>query len=240
MTRPDWIEELRAGLRPADPDPVLLAQLVELSHGSVAPTARTGQSVGARLAIALGGAIAVGATSWAAGALPGTDSPFLPEEHVTHQPTDPTPGNVGTPQPDDSESPAGGQSPPPAGDSGKSTASTPGASASDEGRGHGKGPGPSGSRAPDPPGAHHVPEVPGSPDLPDVPVVPEPPGLTHVPDVPTAAPTVDPAPPVDHDHLRQPSTSPQAVRDTDQDTDSDSSGGSRAPQPREAQVAQEQ
>lgn len=168
MTRPDWIETLRADVRPADPDPVLLTQLVQLSRGSVAPAPRPGRSVGVRLAVALGGAIAVGATSWAAGALPGTDSPFRPEEQITHQPTGPSPGNVGTPQPDDSASPAGEPTPSsPAGDPGRSTPAD-----STDIPGH----------AGDPPGMPAGrPDMPGPPEMPEVPTVP-PPGLDNFPE----------------------------------------------------------
>lgn len=211
MTRPDWIETLRADVRPADPDPVLLAQLVQLSQGSVAPAPRPGRSVGARLAVALGGVIAVGATSWAAGALPGTDSPFRPEEHITHQPTGPSPGNVGTPQPDESESPAGERTPSsPAGDPGKSAPPR-----RSDGPGH----------ASDPPGPPvdlpDLPDTPGPPDLPHVPTV-SPPGLDHFPDAPPFEPPVRNAVPEAPHHQ----------------SDSDSGPGERrSPQPRNAQVA---
>jgi len=226
MTQPDWIEELRSGLRTVDPDPVLLAQLVELSRGSVPPASRPGRSVGARLAIVLGGAIAVGATSWAAGALPGTDSPFRPEERITHQPADPTPGDVGTSQPGDPESPAGERSSPPARDRGTSVPPTTGPSEQSPGRGSGsvgspgESPGESGGTSSDPPGSPKVPDVPDLPQLPEVPSVPEPPGLDHVPD---AAP-LDPAQLQGSGRERAPGL------------DSDD-GKRRSPLPREAQVA---
>lgn len=180
MTRPDWIDTLRADLRPADPDPVLLAQLVQLSASSTVPAARPGRSASARLAIVLGGAIAVGATSWAAGALPGTDSPFRPEEQVTHEPTDPTPGGVRTPLSDTPTSPAG-EPGSPAGD-GQDRTGPPVEAPPDDVPANTDVP-----RVPEgvPPGPPaDVPGLPGLPtlpDLPDVPTVLEPPGLSHVP-----------------------------------------------------------
>ncbi|WP_435768856.1 hypothetical protein [Nocardioides sp. SYSU DS0651] len=224
MTRPDWIDELRSGLRTVDPDPVLLAQLVELSRGSASPAPRPGRSVGARLAIVLGGAIAVGATSWAAGALPGTDSPFRPEERITHQPTDPTPGDVATPQRDDSRSPAGERTSPPAGEGKSAPPAVPdkGSPSSGPGSGSTDTPGERGNRPSDPPGLTRAPELPDLPPLPDVPPVPQPTGLDRVPDgVP-----VDPAELQGNGRERAPGL--------DRDT-----GASRSPLPREAQVAQE-
>ena len=186
MTRPDWIDTLRADLRPADPDPVLLAQLAQLSASSTVPAARPGRSASARLAIVLGGAIAVGATSWAAGALPGTDSPFRPEEQVTQQPTDPTPGGFRTPLPESPTSPVGEPRSPTGDDQDSSSppvdAPPDGAPANTEG-----------PRVPEgvPPGPRvsvpGTPELPVLPDLPDVPAVSEPPGLSHVPSLPATS-----------------------------------------------------
>lgn len=220
MTRPDWIETLRAEVRPADPDPVLLAQLAQLSANSTEPSARPGRSAGARLAIVLGGAIAVGATSWAAGALPGTDSPFRPEERITQQPTDPQPGGARTPSSDAPTSPAGDTDPSdPAGDeSGQATTpADPGGSDAPAGRPSG-GPTSSPSNG-DPPGTGvELPEVPSVPVPTVVPSVPEPPGLDGVlemPDLPSAK-------------LDRASTHP---------TSSDSDSGTlRSPRPQEALV----
>lgn len=196
MTRPDWITTLRADLLPADPDPVLLAQLTQLSASSTVPAPRPGRSAGARVAIVLGGAIAVGATSWAAGALPGTESPFRPEEQVTHQPTDPTPGGDRTPLPDAPTPPAGEPRSPAGGAQEGSTSSPPvdappsGAPANTDG-----------PRTPEgePPGPRvdvsRLPDLPVLPDLPDVPVPSAPPGLSHLPTVPApsgVAPTPRP------------------------------------------------
>lgn len=219
MTRPDWIEELRAEVRPADPDPVLLAQLAQLSANSTVPSARPGRSAGARLAIVLGGAIAVGATSWAAGALPGTDSPFRPEERITQQPTDPQPGGARTPSSDAPTSPAGDTDPSePAGDpSGQATTpADPGKSDVPSGRPSG-GPTPSPSNG-DPPGGVELPSLP-VPTV--VPPVPEPPGLDGVPDL--ALPTAEVG------RASTQSSSP----------DSDS-GAHRSPRPQEALVDQAQ
>lgn len=183
MTRPDWIDTLSAELRPVDPDPVLLAQLTQLSASSTAPAARPGRSAGARLAIVLGGAIAVGATSWAAGALPGTESPFRPEEQVTQQPTDPTPGGVRTPLSDAPTPPAGEQSSPAGGaqvGSPPTALPTAGGSATNGAPGVPEGVPPGvavTTRLPD------LPELPGLPKLPDVPATSLPPGLSHVPTV---------------------------------------------------------
>lgn len=211
MTRPDWIETLRAEVRPADPDPVLLAQLAQLSASSTAPSARPGRSAGARLAIVLGGAIAVGATSWAAGALPGTDSPFRPEERVTQQPTDPQPGGVRTPSSDAPTSPAGPGPSDPAGDGSprSTTPADPDRTGAPSGRPTG-GPTSSPPRG-DPPGGVELPELPSLPTA--VPSVPEPPGLDGVTGLPSGQGRV-PA-----------STSP----------DSDS-GARRSPRPQEALV----
>lgn len=207
MTRPDWIETLRAEVRPADPDPVLLAQLAQLSASSTAPAARPGRSAGARLAIVLGGAIAVGATSWAAGALPGTDSPFRPEERITQQPTDPQPGGARTPSSDAPTSPAGSSDPSdePAGDeSGRSTRSAdPDETVVPSGRPSG-GPTTSPPRG-DPPGGVELPELPSLPTA--VPSVPEPPGLDGVgglPSVPGRLPTASTSPDSDSGARRSP------------------------------------
>lgn len=221
MTRPDWIETLRAEVRPADPDPVLLAQLAELSASSTVPAARPGRSAGARLAIVLGGAIAVGATSWAAGALPGTDSPFRPEERITQQPTDPQPGGARTPSSDAPTSPAGTDASDPAGDeSGQAT--TP-ADPRDSGVPSGRPSGGPTSSPPhgDPPrGEVELPELPSLPVPTVVPSVPQPSGLDGVPDLPGV-------PPADLGRVSPHPTS----------SDSDS-GTHRSPRPQEALVDQ--
>lgn len=183
MTRPDWIDTLRADLRPADPDPVLLAQLAQLSSRSAVSAPRPGRSAGARWAMVLGGVIAVGATSWAAGALPGTDSPFRPEERVTQQPTDPSPGEELAPSTDAPTSPGEGTSD---GASDSSSAEPTDRSPADQPSGA-----PPSSTPPDgdPPGPPvELPTLPDLPQLTDVPTVPEPPGLDRVPDLPVLPP----------------------------------------------------
>lgn len=219
MTRPDWIETLRDEVRPADPDPVLLAQLAQLSASSTAPSARPGRSAGARLAIVLGGAIAVGATSWAAGALPGTESPFGPEERITQQPTDPQPGGVRTPPSDAPTSPAGDPAPsaPAGGESDPGTTPTdPDGTGVPSGRPSGGSTSPSNS---DPPGGEvELPELPTLPVPTVVPSVPEPSGLDGVPDLP-AVPSIG---------VGRTSTEP-----TPPDSDS---GAHRSPRPQEALV----
>ena len=225
MTRPDWIATLRAEVRPADPDPALLAQLVELSRGSAAPAARPSRSAGARLAIVLGGAIAVGATSWAAGALPGTESPFRPEEHVTRQPADPLPGRVATPGPEAPATPVDDPSGP--GDHPASPAAPPGpgepalAPGAPSGGGHPPGAPPSAPSSPSLPTLPTAP-VPTGPALP-VPTAPLPPGLAHVP--PRGAP------------LPLPGADDQGDDDQGDDSRDSDSGGRRIPRPQEAQVA---
>lgn len=238
MTRPDWIEMLRADVRPADPDPVLLAQLVELSSRSVAPASRPGRSAGARLAMVLGGVIAVGATSWAAGALPGTDSPFRPEESVSQQPTDPTPSH--SPDAPPGHEPTPSVSPGPAG--GTATVPSPGARTPDPRSGATPAapstrPGRGSSSAP--PG--DLPTLPQLPVTPDVPASLDPPGLERFPDVPPAPlPKSEKRDPGDGDELRIPpgapsddDTSGDTAGDTAGDeTDSDSdSGRGRSPRP---------
>lgn len=217
MTRPDWIETLRAEVRPADPDPVLLAQLAQLSANSTVPAARPGRSAGARLAIVLGGAIAVGATSWAAGALPGTESPFRPEERVTQQPTDPQPGGARTPSSDAPTSPAGDTDPSdPAGD-GPGPATTPADPGGNDPSERPSGGPTSSPPTGDPPGGVELPELPSLPVPTVVPSVPEPPGLDGVLDLP----------PVELGRQRTEQASP----------DSDS-GAHRSPRPQEALVDQ--
>lgn len=182
MTRPDWIETLRADLRPADPDPVLLAQLTQLSSRSTAPAPRPGRSAGARFAIVLGGAIAIGATSWAAGALPGTDSPFSPEDRVTQQPTDPTPRDAPTSDAPTSPSGVPEQDPEPGSPEPDAPGTTPGVG-SPTGAPPASAPPDGGS--PGPPGSPvELPTLPDLPLVPDVPAVPEPSGLDRVPDLP--------------------------------------------------------
>lgn len=221
MTRPDWIETLRAEVRPADPDPVLLAQLAQLSANSTAPAARPGRSAGARLAIVLGGAIAVGATSWAAGALPGTDSPFRPEERVTQQPTDPQPGGDRTPATDAPTSPAGDADPSAPGGDETGQATSP---ADPDGSAPSGRPSDGATSSPptgDPPdGRVELPELPSLPIPPVVPSVPEPSGLDGVPDLPDV-------PTIGLGRVGPHPTSP----------DSDS-GAHRSPRPQEALVDQ--
>ena len=239
MTRPEWIEALRADVRAVDPDPVLLAQLVELSSRSVAPAPRPGRSAGARLAMVLGGVIAVGATSWAAGALPGTTSPFSPEERITHQPTDPTPDERApgrTPAP---------QSPPSGGPASPGDRATPASPTSRDPDRSERSPSPEGP--PTSPGREGpsgppddlptVPQLPVTPAVgpdvrpgvePEVPAEPEPPGLERFPDAP---PPPAPPQPDDEDALGE------LPGDSDSKDDSNSdSGPGRSPQPQEELV----
>lgn len=235
MTRPDWIETLRADVRAVDPDPVLLAQLVELSSRSVAPAPRPGRSAGARLAMVLGGVIAVGATSWAAGALPGTTSPFRPEQRITHQPTDPTPDERApgqTPSPEDP--PSGGPVSP--GD--RTTPASPASRDPDRSQRSESPESPPTSPGRDSPSGPPdvlptVPQLPVTPNVgpdirpgvePEVPADPDAPGLERSPDLPPPA-----APPHQDDE-----GAPAELSD-DSDSNSDSGPG-RSPQPQEELV----
>ncbi|MDH2415053.1 hypothetical protein [Nocardioides sp. CER19] len=75
----DELPELRATVPALEPDPVLLAQLVELSAASAAASARRSPLRPVRV-LAMGAAALglVAATSWIAGALPGVPSPIAP------------------------------------------------------------------------------------------------------------------------------------------------------------------
>jgi len=243
MTRPDWIETLRADVRPVDPDPVLLAQLVELSSRSVAPAPRLGRSAGARLAMVLGGVIAVGATSWAAGALPGTDSPFRPEESVTQQPTDPTPSRSPGAPPGEGRTPSGTGTPASPGEtpadpsSGSDSPAEPesGATPTDPSTTPGTTPGRGSS--PGPP--TDLPTLPQLPVTPSIPASPDPPGLERFPEDPSADPLQksDQRTPGDDDDDAdaEDQAADDNVNDSDASDDSDSGSG-RSPHPQEVLV----
>ena len=77
----DLGERLRAEIPALEPDPVLLAQLVQLSTAA-AQRAAPRRAHGARaVLIAAGAAGIVSGTAWLAGALPGTASPWHPPHH---------------------------------------------------------------------------------------------------------------------------------------------------------------
>jgi len=85
------IDGLRAEVPTRDPDPVLLEQLTQLSAASARPERRAYPKVLAAAA----SVAALAATTWLAGAVPGTTSPLAPSHH--HQepsrtaPPSPTP-----------------------------------------------------------------------------------------------------------------------------------------------------
>lgn len=110
-------EALRVDVPTLEPDPVFLARLSALSRSS-APAPRAVRRHGVRALAAAATVAVVGTTSWAAGALPGTDdAPASPAREITTAPTElSSPGGVGSPQPDDAFSPGGPLSPGPPGE----------------------------------------------------------------------------------------------------------------------------
>lgn len=97
----DLGERLRADVPALEPDPVLLAQLVQLSTAAAqAPAPRRGHGFRAAL-MAAGAAGIVSGTAWLAGALPGTASPWHPSHHDHPLPSQhssqPVPRHVSTP-----------------------------------------------------------------------------------------------------------------------------------------------
>lgn len=152
-----------------DPGPVLLHQLVELSAAS-SPTVRTYRHAGVR---ALAGAATVavlGATTWVAGAAPGSVD-LGPAERATLESSGvPTSGEdaVGTPQPDGKTSAPGSSWSPELPGPQTSERSAPGRegrAADAEGRSHGRGDkgAPDHAGPPDEPGPQHEPGAPNEP-----------------------------------------------------------------------------
>lgn len=95
---------LRIDIPTLEPGDVMLERLVAASAGSV-PSPGTPWLVGLRTAIVAVVVALLGATSWAAGALAGADTPFSHREihHAAMVPTTPT-GVAGSPQSGDSSS----------------------------------------------------------------------------------------------------------------------------------------
>lgn len=95
---------LRIEIPTLDPDEVLLERLVTASVSST-PSPGTPWLVGLRAALVAVVVALLGATTWAAGALAGVDTPFRHRE-ITHAPMVPTtpPGATGSPQSGDSSS----------------------------------------------------------------------------------------------------------------------------------------
>lgn len=97
----DLGKRLRADVPALEPDPVLLAQLVQLSTTAAQPAASR-RAHGARaMLVAAGAAGIVSGTAWLAGALPGTASPWHPAHHDRPTPTQhmsrPVPRHASTP-----------------------------------------------------------------------------------------------------------------------------------------------
>ena len=97
---------LRVDVPTLEPDSVMLERLSALSAAST-PSAGRSRSVGLRVAFVATVVASLGATTWAAGALPGVDTPFRHRqiEHAALVPI-PTAGDTGSPQSD--VAPSGG------------------------------------------------------------------------------------------------------------------------------------
>jgi hypothetical protein len=95
---------LKVDVPTLEPDAVMLDRLVALSAGST-PSRGTSRSVGLRVAFVATVVASLGATTWAAGAIPGVEAP-LQHRVIEHEPLVPTTQDrsVGSPQSDDSAS----------------------------------------------------------------------------------------------------------------------------------------
>ena len=93
---------LRVDVPTLEPDAVLVDRLAAASTGST-PSRGTSRSVGLRMAFVATVVASLGATTWAAGAIPGVDTPFHHQE-IQHAPLVPIipSGDVGSPQSDPS------------------------------------------------------------------------------------------------------------------------------------------
>ena len=80
MTSKHSIDGLRVDVPTLEPDPVLLAQLVQVSSAH-APAATTSRATSVKVLLAAAGVAAVTATTWVAGAVPGAPSPIRPAHH---------------------------------------------------------------------------------------------------------------------------------------------------------------
>jgi len=89
MTSKHTIEGLRVDVPTLEPDPVLLAQMVQLSSAK-APAVTTSRASSVKVLLAAVGVAAVTATTWAAGAVPGVPSPIRPAHHP-HTAVSPSP-----------------------------------------------------------------------------------------------------------------------------------------------------
>lgn len=111
MTSKHSIEGLRVDVPTLEPDPVLLAQLVQLSSAK-APAATSSRASSVKVLLAAVGVAAVTATTWAAGAVPGVPSPIRPAHHphtaVTPSPSPTTGPATRTPGASDPTSEAPG------------------------------------------------------------------------------------------------------------------------------------
>ena len=106
-------ERLRVAAPTLEPDPVFLGVLTELGASSRAAAPSTARSAGLRMIVATASVGVIATATWAAGAPIGRDTPLSPTDSPTQvEPSGPpSPGNVGTPQPDVSTTPRRPRSP---------------------------------------------------------------------------------------------------------------------------------
>lgn len=106
-------DRLRVAAPTLEPDPVLLALMAEASASSRPAAPRTARPAGLRLIVATASVAAIAAATWAAGIPIGTDIPLSPADAPTQEEPSgpPSPGNVGSPQPDVSDLPGSPVSP---------------------------------------------------------------------------------------------------------------------------------
>ncbi len=125
MTNRNRTGRLRVDVPTLEPDPALLERLVMASASST-PARRPARPAGIRLLVAAASVAMIGATTWVAGAIPGTESPLGPAMQPTHGPSAPSPGGEsGAPHPDDSTSPGSPLSPGLPGNTSGSQAASP-------------------------------------------------------------------------------------------------------------------
>lgn len=113
MTSLHRTDQLRVAVPTLEPDPVFLNVLAELGASSRPVTPRAARSAGLRMIVATASVAVVATATWAAGSPTGMDTPLSPADSPSHmEPSGPpSHGNVGTPQPDVSNSPGSPLSP---------------------------------------------------------------------------------------------------------------------------------
>lgn len=106
-------DRLRVAAPTLEPDPVLLAMMAEASASSRPAAPRTARPAGLRLTVATASVAAIASATWAAGIPIGTDIPLSPADAPAQEEPSgpPSPGNVGSPQPDVSDPPGSPVSP---------------------------------------------------------------------------------------------------------------------------------